>query len=193
MKEIDARGYACPRPVIMTKKAINSENLEEVLVRVDNLTATENLSKMAAELFFDVEVEEFSKDDFAVKLKKNSSGENILEEKNDGYIVVISSEMMGVGDEEFSKTLLENFIYALREDETPPKYIIFYNTGVKVVVENKNVEDDLLKLIENGAEILSCGLCLDYYNLKESLKIGGVTNMYKIFSLMKDYKVVKPC
>ena len=48
--EIDARGYACPRPVIMTKRAISENSLEEFLVRVDNKVATENLKKMADQL-----------------------------------------------------------------------------------------------------------------------------------------------
>ena len=48
--EIDARGFACPRPVIMTKRAISENDLEEVLVRVDNEVATENLKKMADQL-----------------------------------------------------------------------------------------------------------------------------------------------
>ena len=59
MKEINAMGHACPRPVIMTKKAIVEENLNEVLVRVDNEIATENLSKMGEQLGFNSSVKKF--------------------------------------------------------------------------------------------------------------------------------------
>ena len=29
-------------------------------------------------------------------------------------------------------------------------------------------------------EVLSCGTCLDFFELKEDLQVGGVTNMYTI-------------
>ncbi|MDI6799826.1 MAG: hypothetical protein QMD53_04025 [Actinomycetota bacterium] len=29
-----------------------------------------------------------------------------------------------------------------------------------------------------GAEVLSCGTCLDYYGLKEDLVVGKISNMY---------------
>lgn len=38
---IDARGLACPEPVILTKKALNSN--KEFIVLVDNETAKENI------------------------------------------------------------------------------------------------------------------------------------------------------
>lgn len=31
-----------------------------------------------------------------------------------------------------------------------------------------------------GVEDLTCGTCLDYYNLKDKLAVGSVTNMYTI-------------
>ena len=58
MKEINAMGLDCPRPVILAKKAIREENPAELLVFVDNKIATENLSKMAEQLGFIAEIEE---------------------------------------------------------------------------------------------------------------------------------------
>ena len=45
MKEVDARGYNCPQPVIMTKKALGKDN--EVDVLVDNRAALENVCRFA--------------------------------------------------------------------------------------------------------------------------------------------------
>ena len=39
--------------------------------------------------------------------------------------------------------------------------------------------DELGQLVEGGVEIFSCGTCLDYYQLKDKLKVGNVTNMYE--------------
>ena len=37
-----------------------------------------------------------------------------------------------------------------------------------------------------GVEVLSCGTCLDYYNLKDKLQVGTVTNMYTIVETLKN-------
>lgn len=46
MNKIDARGLACPEPVLLTKKALsNNETALEVLV--DNPTAAQNVTRFA--------------------------------------------------------------------------------------------------------------------------------------------------
>lgn len=195
MKIIDAMGLACPRPVILTKKAIREENLEEVTVKVDNEIATENLTKMGKQLGFTAEVKTNSKTDYEVYLKKTGDAqcELMFEEDSSEYIVVISSDHMGTGDETFSKNLLEGFVYALTEQDVAPKYVVFYNMGVTLPSINEKVIGDLKALEERGTQVLSCGLCLGQYDMKEKLQVGEVTNMYRICELMIQYKVVKPC
>lgn len=195
MKIIDAMGLACPRPVILTKKAIREENLDEVTVKVDNEIATENLTKMGKQLGFSAEVKTNSKTDYEVYLKKTGDAqcELMFEEDSSEYIVVISSDHMGTGDETFSKNLLEGFVYALTEQDVAPKYVVFYNMGVTLPSINEKVIGDLEALEERGTQVLSCGLCLGQYDLKEKLQVGEVTNMYRICELMIQYKVVKPC
>ncbi|WP_077074732.1 sulfurtransferase-like selenium metabolism protein YedF [Aedoeadaptatus urinae] len=195
MKIIDAMGLACPRPVILTKKAIREENLDEVTVKVDNEIATENLTKMGKQLGFSAEVKTNSKTDYEVYLKKTGDAqcELMFEEDSSEYIVVISSDHMGTGDEAFSKNLLEGFVYALTEQDVAPKYVVFYNMGVTLPSINEKVIGDLKALEERGTQVLSCGLCLGQYDLKEKLQVGEVTNMYRICELMIQYKVVKPC
>lgn len=195
MKIIDAMGLACPRPVILTKKAIREENLDEVTVKVDNEIATENLTKMGKQLGFSAEVKTNSKTDYEVYLKKTGDAqcELMFEEDSSEYIVVISSDHMGTGDEAFSKNLLEGFVYALTEQDVAPKYVVFYNMGVTLPSLNEKVIGDLKALEERGTQVLSCGLCLGQYDLKEKLQVGEVTNMYRICELMIQYKIVKPC
>lgn len=196
MKIIDAMGLACPRPVILTKKAIREENLEEVTVKVDNKIATENLSKMAKQLGFSADVKTNSNTDYEVHLVKTGDGESVAvaEEGLCGeYVVAISSDKMGTGDETFSKNLLEGFIYALTEQDITPTYVIFYNTGVLLPSLNEKVIGDLKELEKKGTQVLSCGLCLNRYEVKEKLQVGDITNMYRIAELMIQYKVVKPC
>lgn len=195
MKTIDAMGLACPRPVILSKKLISEESPEEFEVKVDNFIATENLAKMAREMGYKTEMTEHSKESYTVVFTKDASIEVKKEEGphySDEYMVVISSEMMGGGDEDFSKKLLEGFIYALSEQEVAPKVIVFYNGGVHIPTLWENSIKDLKFIESRGTEIFSCGLCLEHYGLKEKVQVGSITNMYKIVELMGKYKVVKP-
>ncbi len=46
MKEtVDARGLACPQPVLLTKKALETE--KDITVIVDNTVALENVKRFA--------------------------------------------------------------------------------------------------------------------------------------------------
>ena len=52
---------------------------------------------------------------------------------------------------------------------------------------------DLLFLDSVGVEIVNCGTCLDFFKLKDDLKVGSITNMYDIVERMeKAEKVIKP-
>ena len=54
LKEIDARGRACPEPVVMTKNAVE-QNPDGVSVLVDNICAVENVSRFAKNAGFTVQ------------------------------------------------------------------------------------------------------------------------------------------
>jgi len=46
---------------------------------------------------------------------------------------------------------------------------------------------------KKGIEILSCGTCLNFYGIKEKLRVGVVSNMYDIIeSLIEADKVISP-
>ena len=53
-------------------------------------------------------------------------------------------------------------------------------------------ESDLKNMEAQGVEILTCGTCLDYYNLKDKLAVGSVTNMYTIVEKLANAdKIIK--
>ncbi|MFV0503918.1 MAG: sulfurtransferase-like selenium metabolism protein YedF [Lachnospirales bacterium] len=190
---IDSKGKLCPIPVIETKKALSSaKNNETILTKVDNSIAVENLEKMAKALGFG---ENFSSKKISDHYYEttivigNGSADNV-EESQLKNIIVVNSNIMGSGDEVLGVKLLSGYFYALNEVETP-RYIIFYNKGVMVSTQNVAAIEELKKLEAKGSTIMSCGLCLDYYNLKEELKVGTVTNMYEIATLLSsDEKVI---
>ena len=65
---IDARGRACPEPVLMTKKALEKKP-EGIEVLVDNVTARENVKRFAGNSGYQVAVEE-QDEDYLLKLTK---------------------------------------------------------------------------------------------------------------------------
>ena len=192
MEKINAIGLLCPRPVILAKKYIKENTPKEFEIMVDNEIATENLSKMANILGYETNI---SKEDkiYHVNFKLNSIPNSKDTATEDEFIVVLSSDRLGFGDETFSQKLLEGFIYSLSEKDEVPTFVILYNYGVRLSTLNQNTISDLKKLEEKGSTILSCGLCLENYNLKSSLKVGEITNMDRIVELQIKYKVVKPC
>ena len=197
MIEVNAMGQACPIPVIMAKKAVRENTgKENISVKVDNEVATQNLSKMAAQLGIGVEVNKVSEKEFTVLLKAkdgvNLNPVDVPQTSSGEYAVVINSDQMGAGDEGFGKKLLEGFIYALTEQDVLPKFVVCYNSGVKLTTENEKTVNDLKALASQGCEVLSCGLCLDFYGLKEKLKVGSPTNMYRITEIMRTHFVVRP-
>ncbi|MFH1028697.1 MAG: sulfurtransferase-like selenium metabolism protein YedF, partial [Pseudomonadota bacterium] len=58
-----------------------------------------------------------------------------------------------------------------------PSRMMFLNSGVRLTTEGSDVLEALDKLAGMGVEILSCGLCLDFLELKEKLRSGATTNM----------------
>ncbi len=201
MIKLDAMGQACPMPVIMTKKAIRENtNSENILIKVDNEIATQNLSKMAEQLGLKVEIMKINNSEYAVEFKMGETVDCKLmdnpisasENMNGEYAVVVNSNKMGDGNEELGKKLLEGFVYSLTEQDILPKFFICYNSAVDLTTVNNKTIADLKSLEENGCEILSCGLCLDFYGLKEKLQVGSATNMYRITEIMRSNFVVRP-
>jgi hypothetical protein len=53
--------------------------------------------------------------------------------------------------------------------------------------------EDLKSMEAQGVTIMTCGTCLNYYQLTEKLAVGQVANMYAIVEkLMHASKVIKP-
>ena len=192
-KEIDARGVACPRPVIMTKKELDGLNEGIVTTIVDNEIAKENVSKLATSMGLEFIVENISEDEYRIKIIKG----NWSDDKSEVTAVLLSqttiaigSDKMGSGSDELGKILMKSFIYTVKETTPYPANIVFYNSGVYLTCEGSPVLEDLKALVEQGVDIQSCGTCLDYYNLKDKLTVGGISNMYSIYEKMKNANTI---
>jgi len=197
--EVDARGQECPKPVIMTKKELDRIKSGIVTTIVDNEVAKNNVSKLAISYGYSFIIDKGEGNEYYIHITKGgvednpglskSNDEEELKETVDsskGLTIAIGSDRMGNGDEKLGRILMKSFIYTVKETIPHPTAMLFYNTGVYLTCEGSEVLDDLKILQDSGVEIISCGTCLDYFNLKDKLQVGEIGNMYAIYEKMKD-------
>ena len=184
MKNIDARGLACPQPVILTKKALDGN--EHVRTIVDNQTAKLNLIKLARSLDCEVAIKEDSHQiELSFYKKTDVDSIDTDERQNTNQMVyIIGSNILGKGSDELGSILMKGFIYTLTQMDYPPSKIVFLNSGVHLTCVGSESLDDLGHLIAKGTEIVSCGTCLNYFDLSDKLAVGEISNVYEIVAIM---------
>jgi len=69
MKKVDARGFACPMPVVMVQKEVKAAAPAELEVLVDDKCAVENVTRFAEGQGYTVTVAE-DDGEFTLSLKK---------------------------------------------------------------------------------------------------------------------------
>ncbi len=199
---VDARGKPCPEPVLLTRRALK-ENAELTVV-VDNTTAQENVSGMARSQGYEVRTEEQA-DGIYLHIRRGPNAPTpgplpamTAAAETDRplppscpLVILISGDGMGRGAEKLGGILMRSFLHTLNEVAPVPGTIILVNSGVRLVVEGSPVLDDLRRLAQGGVQILACGTCLGYYQLKDQVAVGTVSNMYTIAeTLLSAGKVV---
>lgn len=193
---VDARGLGCPIPLIKTKKALEKMEKGNVLTIVDNEVAKENITKLVKSMHYDYQVVE-ENGEYYIDINKCMDVKDMdipVEEPSSMYdtVIVVGSDKLGEGDSDLGDILIKGYFYALSEMDTYPKSIIFLNSGVRLTAEDSKVLKDLRVMESKGVDILSCGTCLDFYELKDKLSVGGISNMYTIVELMSNCrKVIK--
>ena len=188
MKEIDACGLDCPKPVIKTKDALIE--VDELKVIVDNQVAADNVARFAKNSGY--KVSKLSNEtEYIIQIEAETSTEDKIDNTQEGKVFFITSQTLGEGEEELGETLIRGFLTTLLKTEPLPAKIIFINSGVKIPTTNEKAKNSLAKLDSKGVDILSCGACLDYYDLEDKLEVGKISNMYEIVESLNNYEVVK--
>ena len=198
---IDARGDACPIPVVKTLKALGAlEGAGTVETIVDNGIAVENLTRMGENKGCAVTTDQTADKEWHVSVVADKAVE-VAEDEPDSLacdveagprrvVVQVAADSMGIGDEELGKKLLKGFIYSLTQLDHLPTTMLFYNSGARVTCEGSASLDDLRNLADAGVEILTCGTCLEHYGIADKLAVGEVTNMYLIAQKLTGASVV---
>lgn len=205
-RTVDARGLACPLPVVNAKKAVEEMKEGSLTVLVDNEIAVQNLQKFAHQKGYQAAGQKITEKEYQVIIRISSGGssDDMLEKgseetvcspdlRKNGMVVVLSANVMGTGDEELGKALMKGFVFAVTKQDILPETILCYNTGAYLTCEGSDALEDLKNLEAEGVRILTCGTCLEFYGIKDKLAAGSVTNMYEIVEIMEQAgSVIRP-
>jgi selenium metabolism protein YedF len=184
---LDCCGLACPAPVVEAKKKISAMPPGKLTVLVDNETAKRNLLKLAESM----NMEAVSQEDEGVITVTVLKERNLTDlQETEGKTLLVTNDILGGGSEELGAILMKSFFYALAESDKLPTAVYLVNGGVKLACDGSPVMDSLGKLVELGVEVYSCGLCLDFFQLKDNLRVGSVTNMYAIVERLMNSRPV---
>ena len=194
--KINAKGLACPQPVVLSKKALAEIESGEVVVCVDNETARDNVKRMAENEGCIVAVKE-GDDGFELKITKLSSSkvsqESVTEKKvvEETMVYLFDSDFIG-SNRELGKILVNGFLNAIPSLPKRKSKIIFISNGVKLTTRGSYVFDTLSKLKHSGFEILICGTCLDFFKIRDKVEIGTVSNALEFMETLTNAgKVIK--
>jgi len=184
---LDTKGHTCPTPLIMLKEALLDLRPGEPLqVLTDNETSLKNLLAYLEDQGSQCEVE--SKDGIHTLLtlapeesvaSTNPAAYCTALEVRD-YVVSISRMLMGQGDAELGRILMETFLDHLKMQEQLPTHVVLYNEGVKLAMKELSTCSSLGELEELGVRIVLCGTCIDHYGIQYDIGVGMISNMLSI-------------
>ena len=191
MKEIDARGLACPAPVLQTKATLQEEKPNGVSVVVDNAASQQNVQRFLESQGFLVKLEQKGDDYLVIGTCDSEPGEQVQsppEKQSDELkkiMVMCATDRIGFGDDELGLALMVNFLRTLKEMGDELWRLVFVNNGVKLTIDGSEVLADLKEYEKEGLKILVCGTCLNHFNLLERKRVGETTNMLDIVTAMQ--------
>ena len=199
MLEIDCRKLACPQPVLNTKDALDKMESGQLKVLVDNQAAVGNVTRFAQSQGCTVEAAP-SGSDFILTVTKGEPGEESVEAPAKSaavdqpkMVVKVANQFMGQGSEDLGRILIKAFLKTLSDATLKPDTVIFYNSGVFLTCQGSEHLEAIAALEKSGVNIMSCGTCLDFFNMKEKLAIGAVSNMFEIIEILSSAdRVVSP-
>lgn len=204
MRIVDTKGQKCPVPIIETRKALRECNPGETFVVItDNKTAFSNISRFLEDNKIAFSVTE-EKDIWTFNIT-NETGVAVTTQAEDycetnktvipsgDYAVVISSEVMGQGDDDLGRKLMKSFFIALSCLDVMPSSVVFYNSGVKLTTDDSEVIGILREIENKGVGIYICGTCVDHYKIGERISIGRISDMYIITQKLSEAgNIIRP-
>ena len=190
---VDVRGSLCPKPVIETKKVSDANPSAVIITIVDNEVSRDNVEKFGKSRGYSVDIRQDGKD-FYLTMTPNANpvADGGCEPMSYGNrVILMTKDYLGEGSEELGRNLMKTFWVCMVEADVKPSKIYFINSSVKMVTNDSVHLENIKKLADAGVEIAACGICLDFYGVKEELGVGSITNMYAITDSILGDNIIK--
>ena len=189
---VDVRGSLCPKPVIETKKVSDANPSAVIITIVDNEVSRDNVEKFGKSRGYGVDIRQDGKDFYLTMTPNANPVAEICEPMSYGNrVILMTKDYLGEGSEELGRNLMKTFWVCMVEADVKPSKIYFINSSVKMVTNDSVHLENIKKLADAGVEIAACGICLDFYGVKEELGVGSITNMYAITDSILGDNIIK--
>ena len=100
-------------------------------------------------------------------------------------VIIFKSNGMGeTGEQPLKDKLTKTFLTLTRQNPDLPRALCFYTEGVRLACEGSPVLEELHALEAAGVHLILCQTCLDYFSLKDKVKVGIVGGMADIMAAM---------
>ncbi len=198
MKIVDTRGLTCPAPLIKTRQGLTeAAEGEAVQVIIDNKTSLGNVRRYLADnkLTFTVREEgdlayvtvtRGEKTEISANEEAYCAPEADAPLRRRNTVVAVTSEKMGSGDDGLGAKLMITFFRTLVMIEPAPASVVFYNSGVKLAMDDSPVLDFIKELLAKGTSVYLCTNCINHFQIKDRLPVGSFSDMYQILNLLND-------
>lgn len=199
MKTVDTRGLTCPAPLIKTRQGlVEAAPDEDVEILIDNPTSLSNVKRYLSDnkLPFTIRgegslsivtVRRGEKAELSPNEKEYCTAS--AEEPAPGgrkTVVAVSSQRMGSGDDDLGTKLMLSFFRTLVMLEPAPAAVVFYNTGVRLAMDDSPALEHIRELAEKGTSIFICTTCINHFGIRERLPVGSFSDMYQIVNILRD-------
>jgi len=193
---LNCQNLQCPEPVIQTKRVIEAQVPDELVVVVDNEPALENVTRFLASQGYTVTNTQEPGVWFIAAHRAGgvSTPPAPADEKDPGMthseasaktLIMIISPLFGSGDDELGGRLMKNFLATLPEFGKSLWRIVLLNGGVTLAATGSPVLESLKRLEDSGVSILVCGTCLEHFGLLAEKAVGQTTNMLDVVTSMQ--------
>ena len=194
---INCQNLSCPQPVIRCRQAV-TDGAKSIVVLVDNQAACENVSRYLASQNFSLSLDEQGvltaitarcsaespqKSTESLPAHDPSSAEKGQAGRK--IVLLLTSPVIGTGDDELGAKLMNNFLTTLPEVEPELWQIILLNGAVALATFNSSALPLLKKLESCGAQVLVCGACLTHFRLMPQKAVGKTTNMLDVVTALQ--------
>ncbi len=100
-----------------------------------------------------------------------------IKPSDSGILLLVTRNGLGDDPPELQQKLAYNYFNLLNQSNLLPAAICFYTDGVKLCTEGSPVLEVLANLEKKEVRLILCSTCLEFFNLRDKVRVGIVSGM----------------